>query len=107
VALKEDLPAMKDTAGSSGSLFFEEPSRGDFLCLYSSVLPVSIPHHLARDAKVVDACHTRLIRGLIAPMDITSVTYVPQLLLVEKVVGRGRPARVVSNSVDHSRANME
>jgi len=101
VALKEDLLAMKGTAGSSGPLFFKEPSWVDFSCLYLSVLPVSIPHHLARDGKVVDACHTRHIRGLIAPVDITSVTYVPQLLLVARVAGRGRPARVVLNSVDH------
>jgi len=28
VVLKEDLPAMKDTAGSSGSLLIKEPSEG-------------------------------------------------------------------------------
>jgi hypothetical protein len=94
VALKENLPAMKDTAGSSGSLLIKEPSWVDFSCLYLSALLVYIPHHLVKVSKAVDACHTRLIRALIAQVDITSVTYVPQLLLAVKVVGLGKLARV-------------
>jgi hypothetical protein len=49
---------------------------------------------LVKVSKAVDACHTRLIRALIAQVDITSVTYVPQLLLAVKVVGLGKLARV-------------
>ena len=107
VALKENLPAMKDTAGSSGSLLILEPSWVDFLCLYLSALPVSIPLHLAKVSKAVNACHTRRIQELIVRVDFTSVTYVPQLLLVEKVAGLGKLARVALNLIDRSRANME
>jgi hypothetical protein len=37
----------------------------------------------------------------------TSATYVPQLLLVAKVDGLGKLARVASNLIDHSKLNME
>jgi hypothetical protein len=49
---------------------------------------------LVKVSKAVDACHTRHIQELIAQVDITSVTYVPQLLLAVKVVGLGKLARV-------------
>jgi hypothetical protein len=62
---------------------------------------------LAKESRVVAVLHTRLIRALIAQVDITSVTYVPQLLLAVKVVGLGKLARVALNSIDHLKANME
>lgn len=85
---------MKDTAGSSGSLLIKEPSWVGLLCLYLFALPVSIPHHLAKECKVADVFHTRRIRALIAQVDITYVMYVLQLLLAAKVDGRGTLARV-------------
>ena len=107
VALKEDLPAMKDTAGSSGSLLISEPSSVDFLCLYLSALLVFIPPHLDKVSKAVDVCRTRQIQVLIVRVGFTSVTYVPQLLSGVKVVGLGKLARVALNSIDHSKLNME
>jgi hypothetical protein len=64
------------------------------LCLYLFALPVYIPHHLAKECKVADVLRIRLIRALIAQVDITSVMYVLQLLLEVKVVGLGTHARV-------------
>jgi hypothetical protein len=107
VALKEDLPAMKDTAGSSGSLFIQEPSWVDLLCLYLSALLVSIPLHLAKENRVVAVCRTRHIQVLIVQAGITSVTYAPQLLLAVKVAGLGKLARVALNSIDPLRVNTE
>jgi hypothetical protein len=49
---------------------------------------------LAKECKVADVLRIRLIRALIAQVDITSVMYVLQLLLEVKVVGLGTHARV-------------
>jgi hypothetical protein len=62
---------------------------------------------LVKESKAVNACHTSHIQELIVQAGITSVTYVPQLLLVAKVDGLGKRARVASNLIDRLKANME
>jgi hypothetical protein len=62
---------------------------------------------LAKEDRVVAVCRTSHIQELIVQAGITSVTYVPQLLLVAKVAGLGKLAKVALNLIDHSKLNTE
>ena len=78
MVLKEDLPAMKDTAGRAG--LHVRSSKDYLLCNqldYLSVLPVLLSLLPGIGCKSVDVKSINHIQELIALVDFTCVTCVP------------------------------
>ena len=96
MVLKEDLPAMKDTAGRAG--LYVRSSKDYLLCNqldYLSVLPVFLSLLPGMECKSVDVKSINHIQELIALVDFTCVTCVPHQLQVAPGATPGMSVRRV------------
>jgi hypothetical protein len=96
VVLKEDLPAMKDTAGRAG--LHVRSSKDYLLChrlIYWFVQLVSVLLLLVLECSAVGARNTRLTRELIVQVDFIFVICVRLVKQVASAGGRGMRAILV------------